>query len=219
MNLMISIAKNFFLPSRHALCFSAKGNHGAATPISGLSGCGRPLAVFWLIISIIISSVKCMFWSGSQAHVGKEVLKRIAPSITNCNPSPAVSWPSLRLFITASVNHPMPNTIFARITSAMFRVRLFIKAATGSTSSRREGAEWNVRNCATLATARIKSGSTITLKIGLNNCQPLEFHSYAACGQFGYSVFSHEQSTPVSGQTRCGVTSASPGCFIIRVAA
>src|SRR6266705_3294514 len=78
--------------------------------IESLLGCCRPLAIPWLVVSVIVSSVKrSTFWS--KSHIGQEVFETALapPSPTNLNSSTAVILPTIIIFIQASAFHVRPS--------------------------------------------------------------------------------------------------------------
>ena len=73
---------------------------------------GRPITVFWRIITIVINTIKTTLKTWSFPHVFDKILKRINPFIANFNTS---STPSsiVRIFgIKASLLHRGPRFIF-----------------------------------------------------------------------------------------------------------
>ena len=81
-----------------------------ASVLSLLLACG-PSAIVRSVISVIIYTVKGMFRRGLFAHVGKEVLERILPTVTNTNAPASVSDIMYRFRVEASGFHELPRKI------------------------------------------------------------------------------------------------------------
>jgi hypothetical protein len=95
------------------------------TLVFSLLGNCRPIAVLWRIAKIVIATFDAIgrnfpvpsFWA--QSHVGKEILERSFPSITNRNPSAAVRIPALILATITTVTHGTPNAVFVGMPHAV----------------------------------------------------------------------------------------------------
>jgi hypothetical protein len=72
---------------------------------------GRPSAIRWLIIAIIIDAIYRQFWTRTPAHISQEIAK-IFPSFTNTDSSASPVSPFRILGIRAALNHSSPNIIF-----------------------------------------------------------------------------------------------------------
>lgn len=84
-----------------------------------LRHCG-PAAISWLVITIIIYSIKEEFWTWPSPHIFQKVSK-VQPSLANPNatPSPMLVFRVIR--ISASLNHARPCVIFVTcFTSLVF---------------------------------------------------------------------------------------------------
>lgn len=76
---------------------------------------GLPLAICWLIITIIIFSAQCQFW-GAFAHIGQKI-REVSPSLThgNTTPNPVFRLGSIKICATAE--HRQPDTICSGLSS------------------------------------------------------------------------------------------------------
>lgn len=82
-----------------------------------------PAAICFLIVAIIVDSVKRMFCGWLTPHIGQKVF--IAqPTTTNKNAAPTIMFPSVCIWIAAAIQHRGPSLIFW---SSRFRRRFSVR--------------------------------------------------------------------------------------------
>jgi len=82
--------------------------------VIGLLIMGSPSAIVWLVIPIIIYTIKRVSLCGFRSHIRKEELKGLPP-LTNRNSSSAVGFIRGHIRIRASSYHAMPRGVFGRV--------------------------------------------------------------------------------------------------------
>lgn len=89
-----------------------KGNDSGSASIFSLFRIGSPIAIFWGVVGIVISSFN-RFSIWTITHIFKKINKSIftKPSIANRNPSTAISVIHGAIFVIAAVFHPMKYLI------------------------------------------------------------------------------------------------------------
>jgi hypothetical protein len=107
-------------------------------PIFVLLRIGRPTAIAWRVISVVVDAVKREF-GGFFAHVGEKMLKIVMPSVANCDAAAAVVLKTFCIRVVAATEHLRPRAIscgpFSADCVAVFEVQrlgvLKQKTATG----------------------------------------------------------------------------------------
>lgn len=86
----------------------------------------RPTTILWRIRAILIwPAVERMLKARSQPHVGEEI-RKIVPSFTDYNSTPAPIFIAGSLGIAAARMHARPRTVFRRAPSTMFKGELLV---------------------------------------------------------------------------------------------
>lgn len=90
----------------------------AHTLVGKLLLAGRPSAVIRGVISVTVDAVNRMQFRRLLSHVGKKVLKTVAPSVANLNATRSVKSVGDVFLVGAASNHAHPRMIFCRGLSA-----------------------------------------------------------------------------------------------------
>lgn len=87
--------------------------------VSGLLSRCRPFAIRWLIVSVVVDSIKTMIAGSSKAHIGKEIRETVYPSSADCYSAPTVTVISVAAFVEAALFHFLPGRVFWRSVHSM----------------------------------------------------------------------------------------------------
>jgi hypothetical protein len=109
----------FFGPIMNSLSLTFIGVLLYASSVSGLGFGVGPSAIGWLIAFVVIYSVNAMARSRLQAHVFKEVLERIEPSLAYFYSSATVPTVGCIFRVEASRLHAVPRSILSSIRASV----------------------------------------------------------------------------------------------------
>lgn len=86
-------------------------NHNAsrAALVSLLLFLGRPIAVVWFVVPIVVAALYARA-SGTLAHVGGEITKRFPP-LANRDASASIIAPLMEVRVSTSVAHALPDSV------------------------------------------------------------------------------------------------------------
>lgn len=87
---------------------SVKFDQSRARPISCIFVTGRPSAIAWLIVSIIVNSINRVFSTWPWANICFKFLKAVSPLVANRDSSGTVANICRMIFVVASTFHPLP---------------------------------------------------------------------------------------------------------------
>jgi len=95
------------------------GKQDGTPLIVGLLRRGRPPAIGRLIVAIIVNTVKRVFGARPRTHIGKEILKGIAPALAYRDAATAIIMILPICFAMAALKHTFPRAPFWRIGHVM----------------------------------------------------------------------------------------------------
>ena len=125
--------------------FSLTRHKDISPRISGLLLSGRPAAIFWAIIAVVINSIKRVFVGGAITNILQEISKARCPSLANFDPAPTPQMILRGRRVCAAALHRIPCSIFrSSLRMPMYSARLRISfalqaAATARRSSPKVG--------------------------------------------------------------------------------
>lgn len=99
-------------PRAQAHCLSVVRDRFRERAILALLKATRPSAVVGCVRAVAIDAVNRVFRGWAPAHVGQEVLERLAPAVTNRDASSAVAVVVLGVWIKATFAKVTPRAIF-----------------------------------------------------------------------------------------------------------
>lgn len=70
-----------------------------------------PLAILWLVVSIVVNSVNLVLFARSLPHIFKEVFERVSPSVANSYAATAIAIVTTPVFVVASTDHITPKPV------------------------------------------------------------------------------------------------------------
>lgn len=160
-----SSAQRSLLQSRQVAPFSKRlgltliRDHSIGSPVSRLLDLRRPAHVSGRVRAVVVDAVDRMFWRRSRPHVSKECLEGLSPPLTDGDASAAIERITLGSGITASVQHPLPNSVFGNFCLRDCTVLRFVAGsrertvATPPASAQLEMGNEDVSLLATVATS------------------------------------------------------------------
>lgn len=95
--------------------FPVIGDKVVVAPVVGLFKKGRPSAIVWLIVAIIVDAIYRMFGGRARSHIRIERLVGFKPSFANADTAAAITTPILALSVCTSGNHFAPNVVFGNL--------------------------------------------------------------------------------------------------------
>jgi hypothetical protein len=127
-----------------------------------------PPAVAWAIIIVVIYAIKAVS-RRALSHVGKKVLKRMPPSLTDSyTPSPVI-WESYVFFVITPVAHVYPRPVRACPGTPVRRVVVPVVAAAAHSQPACEGSLLDGRDCSAVAPA-LPRPMRVAVSAGLRFC-------------------------------------------------
>jgi len=148
----------FFRPGSNRLRTSFGCQQGSIASPSGINSlllACSPNAILWRIRTIIVLALETQTFR-ALAHVFKEVLKAIAPSLAHCDSSSPIVFVRNTFRIVAAAFHLVPSEIEERTGSAMSsdafanKLRHGTTAAFGLSSSKIHRVDWFNRSAGAL---------------------------------------------------------------------
>lgn len=119
--------------------------------------CG-PSAVCGRIVAVVVNAFDRVLGRWPWPHVGKKALEGVTPRRADLNPAAAVARIEVAAGILASRNHPLPHSVFRRLTQSVGSVggmaRLPIDASAACNVAAAEGAGSDDVVAATVALAQ-----------------------------------------------------------------
>jgi len=120
---------SFIAPCSKTLRFTIEFNDSIYACVSNLITLRSPSAIGRVVITIVINTVKRMFWSWLPSHVSKEVIVN-HPSFANVYSSSSVSVKPRVLCSATPINHSIPSNVlrfskFSVLCSSALNARLF----------------------------------------------------------------------------------------------
>jgi hypothetical protein len=96
-------------------------NEVGGSPIASLLRLSGPLAVFGFVVSVVVDSVYGIPCDWTRSHVGKKCFKptRTSPPLANGDSASSVTIKMIEAWVTASLIHPNPDSIFGRVRLSM----------------------------------------------------------------------------------------------------
>lgn len=79
------------------------------SPIVGLFNYGRPSAIFWLIVTVVVNAIQLQP-GRSISHIAEKV-SEVSPAITYSNPPTSVVFPRFVVGVTTATNHASPAIV------------------------------------------------------------------------------------------------------------
>lgn len=128
------VNSRFLSPSSKTLSLAVEGKNSYVSTVACLFGRSGPSHIVWFIVAVIVNAINRVFYRRTFAHVRQEILKRLAPSLTDFDASSAVACIRNMLGIGTSGYHARPDKVFRRCIAwinavAMFQRRLFLSQA------------------------------------------------------------------------------------------
>lgn len=170
-------------------------DESGCSPVIGINLNSSPSAISWFVVSIIIYAVNLMFFAGSLSHIGKEILKRLKPSIAYFNATASVIAKRRIRLIEAPIFHRLPSFIFWRFACIMSSVkaiafhvfgRLFaLQASTRLAMFTAKAAKSLNAFCSAITNTQNISVTVFVFAQKSNDCKPVKFLSNAV------SIFRH----------------------------
>jgi hypothetical protein len=108
----------FLGPTSHRESHPAKGDELRGFGVLHLLSWGRPSAIRWLVVSIVVDALKRMSVAGSSTHVGDEVLVT-HPPLADRDSATAISDVSRIARLLATMFHFLPSLVFGGSVAAM----------------------------------------------------------------------------------------------------
>jgi hypothetical protein len=140
-------------PLTNCLCSAIESDRLTAAAIVILLGACRPSAIVRCVVAIGVDAINGMMRTWSAAHIGKEVLKTVLPSVANSNTAAAIiGVPDVRWGI-ASGFHGNPRAIFGGPGTTVGCDNLTVQTATTRGSALREIAGRNETFCPAFTSA------------------------------------------------------------------
>lgn len=106
-----------FLPLVFGVCgklqavLMLRSSRNNVAPVLSLLFSARPIAVCWLVVSVIVAALDRVLWGRLSAHVREKVLELI-PALANLYPSPPIVLKGRLLWIQAALSHALPASVF-----------------------------------------------------------------------------------------------------------
>lgn len=121
-----------FGPLGKSSAFTAKFYDAIVPFVSPLLFACRPAHVGWLVVSVVIFTIQCMFFAWPVANVLEEGSEVIAPFFAHCNSACAITGIACITWVVASTFRAHPNLVFGRVPHPVLSL-----AATASLHSSR----------------------------------------------------------------------------------
>lgn len=166
-------------PFGNGLCFVVYGYKTVSSRVSALVGSRCPTAISWLVVSIVVDSIKRMLFARALTHVIVKSVKRDLPRIANFYSSSSPISKVFVFFITASLFHILPPSVcYAFRHSVRFWCALVvgIKASATFGFSRLKAICANIYNFSAITFALPKNGwrrsaTTFDISSFVLNCE------------------------------------------------
>ena len=101
-----------FAPFRKTSSFSTYRNKDITAGIPSLLFSRGPTAVAGFVVAVLIGpTVNGVVFAGTLAHVGKEVVKRVSPTVANYNATSAIAVVSNVIGIVTPGTHSIPSVV------------------------------------------------------------------------------------------------------------
>ena len=119
----------FFSPFGKTQSFAVIGNKNVFGCVARLLSHGRPSAVFFVVVAVIVNAIKCACRGWPKPHIGNEV-RKLLPSFADFDTAPRPSCMLRVVGLAATNKHAGPYFIFWRIGHSVRNFR-FRKLASG----------------------------------------------------------------------------------------
>lgn len=98
----------------------------------------QPVAIVWLVIAVVVTTLDGVLGRGLKAHIGKEVLE-LLPAIANENAARSILSESLVARVRAALGHTLPACILRGLQGITSAVSMFPKNVSPEASATSRG--------------------------------------------------------------------------------
>lgn len=181
--LLQSVIKRFWVnanttsPLGQALRFSVVGQQSRNAGVCHLCVPSCPFTVILRVALTVVHSLQCRSIKGPFAHVFKEIIKRLKPTVADCNSSCAIISVMAILSVVAAILHCLPHLIYG---ASRHATRLEVYASTCCDSSTSKVITSNHNGVSTFTQAK-----PVDLTIHMRELQNRQFAVFLSSFVFG----------------------------------